>query len=218
MVRRLIERVAWVVGVLALGTWALLSIAGPAAARRDVDRFLADQKAASPTSSSTPDFLLWSAIRIQAWRAAQTEAAPTPAGVLRIRRLRVEAPIYEGTDEGTLNRGVGHIDGTPLPGASGNSGLAAHRDSYFRALKDIAAGDAVEIVTRAGIVTYRVERTWIVGPDDMWVLDPTPVPAVTLVTCYPFYFIGSAPQRFIVRALQTSIASRKNTGNTPGGS
>jgi sortase A len=218
MVRRLIERVAWVVGLLALGTWALQSIAGPAAARRDVDRFLADSNAAASASPSTPDFLLWSTIRIQAWRAAQTEPAVMPTGVLRIRRLSVEAPIYDGTGEGTLNRGVGHIDGTPVPGASGNSGLAAHRDSYFRALKDIAAGDAIEIVTRASIVTYRVERTWIVAPDDVWVLDPTPVPAVTLVTCYPFYFIGSAPQRFIVRALETSIASRKNTGNTPGGS
>jgi sortase A len=218
MVRRLIERVVWVIGLLALATWALLSIAGPAAARRDVDRFLADRGAASPAPPSAPDFLLWSDIRIQAWRAAQTEAAPAPTAVLRIRRLAVEAPIYEGTDNGTLNRGVGHIDGTPLPGASGNSGLAAHRDSYFRALKDIAAGDAIEIVTRASIVTYRVERTWIVGPEDVWVLDPTPGPAVTLVTCYPFYFIGSAPQRFIVRALETSIASRKNSGNTPGGS
>jgi len=218
MVRRLIERVAWVVGLLALGSWALLSIAGPVAARRDVDRFLADSNATASASSSTPDFLLWSTIRIQAWRAAHAAPAPMPTGVLRIRRLSVEAPIYDGTDEGTLNRGVGHIAGTPLPGASGNSGLAAHRDSYFRALKDITAGDAIEIVTRASIVTYRVDRTWIVAPDDVWVLDPTPVPAVTLVTCYPFYFIGSAPQRFIVRALETSIASRKNTGNTPGGS
>ena len=134
------------------------------------------------------------------------------------RRLRVEAPIYEGTDDTTLNRGVGHINGTPLPGAPGNSGLAAHRDSYFRALKEIAPGDAIEIVTRTSIVSYRVERTWIVAPDDVWVLDPTPVPAVTLVTCYPFYFIGSAPQRFIVRALETSIASRKHSGNTPCGS
>jgi len=217
MVRRLIERVAWVVGLLALATWALLSVAGPVGARRDVDRFLADRGAA-PAPLSAPDFLLWSATRIQAWRAAQTELTPSPTGVLRIRRLGVEAPIYEGTDEGTLNRGVGHIDGTPLPGASGNSGLAAHRDSYFRALKDIAAGDAIEIVTRATIVTYRVERTWIVAPEDVWVVDPTPAPAVTLVTCYPFYFIGSAPQRFIVRALETSIASRNNSGNTPGGS
>ena len=105
-----------------------------------------------------------------------------------------------------------------MPGAPGNSGLAAHRDSYFRALKDIADGDAIEIITRDSIVTYRVERTWIVSPTDVWVLDPTPAPAITLVTCYPFYFIGSAPQRFIVRAIETAVASRKNSGNTPGGS
>ena len=218
MVRRLIERVAWVVGLFALATWALLSIAGPIGARRDVDRFLSDHGAAAPASLPTPDFLLWSDVRIQAWRAAQTEAAPSPAAVLRIRRLGIEAPVYEGTDDGTLNRGVGHIEGTPLPGVPGNSGLAGHRESFFRALKDVTTGDAIEIVTRASIVTYRVERTWIVAPEDVWVLDPTPAPAITLVTCYPFYFIGSAPQRFIVRALETSNASRKNSGDTPGGS
>ena len=216
MVRRLIERVAWVLGLLGLAMWAVLSIAGPAGARRDVDRFLADR--GGPAPASAPDFLLWSDVRIQAWRALQSVPAPSPTAVFRIRRLGIEAPIYEGTDDAVLNRGVGHIDGTPLPGAPGNSGLAAHRDSYFRALKDIADGDAIEIVTRDSIVTYRVERTWIVSPGDVWVLDPTPATAVTLVTCYPFYFIGSAPQRFIVRALETSLASRKNSGNTPGGS
>ena len=216
MVRRLIERVAWVLGLLGLATWAVLSIAGPAGARRDVDRFLAEGGASAPASA--PDFLLWSDVRIQAWRALQTVPAPSPTAVVRIRRLGIEAPIYTGTDDVTLNRGVGHIDGTPMPGAPGNSGLAAHRDSYFRALKDIVDGDAIEIVTRDSILSYRVERTWIVAPTDVWVLDPTPTPAVTLVTCYPFYFIGSAPQRFIVRALETSVASRKNAGNTPGGS
>jgi LPXTG-site transpeptidase (sortase) family protein len=87
------------------------------------------------------------------------------------------------------------------PGTEGNVGIAGHRDGFFRALKDIAEGDAIELQTLGGRETYRVERTWIVEPEDVSVLDPTPSRSLTLVTCYPFYFVGSAPQRFIVRAV-----------------
>ena len=95
------------------------------------------------------------------------------------------------------------IEGTALPGTDGNSGIAGHRDGFFRGLKDIAARDAIELETIEGKQMYRVERTWIVEPADVSVLDPTPVRSLTLVTCYPFYFVGSAPQRFIVRAVRT---------------
>jgi len=104
-------------------------------------------------------------------------------------------------DDGTLDRGVGHIEGTATPGAEGNSGIAGHRDGFFRGLKDIAAGDVIELDTLHGRESYRVERTWIVDPEDVSVLDPTTTRALTLVTCYPFYFVGSAPRRFIVRAV-----------------
>jgi sortase A len=127
--------------------------------------------------------------------------------VLRIPRIGVEAPLLEGTDDWTLNRGVGHIEDTAAPGAAGNVGIAGHRDGFFRALKDVNEGDLLEIETRAGVAHYRIERTWIVAPDDVSVLDPTAVPSVTLVTCYPFYFVGSAPQRFIVRAERTGALS-----------
>jgi sortase A len=210
MVRRLLERIAWTVGLAALGGWAILTVAGQAGARRELDRFSASLLAQGQGSTEAPDFLLWSPARIEAWRAAQAETRPLPLGVLRIRRLRVEAPILPGTDDWTLNRSVGHIEGTALPGETGNSGIAGHRDSFFRALKDVATGDVIEVVTAARTVTYRVERTWIVVPDDVWVLDPTPSPAITLVTCYPFYFIGSAPQRFIVRAVQSATPSTRN--------
>jgi sortase A len=121
--------------------------------------------------------------------------------VLRIPRLRLEAPLLGSTDEATLDRGLGHIEDTAPPGTDGNTGIAGHRDGFFRVLKDITEGDTIELQTLAGRETYRVERTWIVEPEDVSVLDPTPSRSLTLVTCYPFYFVGSAPQRFIVRAV-----------------
>src|SRR6185503_10765300 len=109
-------------------------------------------------------------------------------------------------DDRTLDRAVGYIEGTAQPGTDGNLGIAGHRDGFFRGLKDITAGDAIELDTIQGTDVYRVERTWVVGPEEVSVLDPTSERALTLVTCYPFYFIGSAPQRFIVRAVR--IAER----------
>jgi sortase A len=93
-----------------------------------------------------------------------------------------------------------------MPGTPGNSGLAGHRDGFFRGLKDVTLGDTIELETLQGTQTYRIERTWIVNPSDVWVLDPTPEQSITLVSCYPFYFVGSAPQRFIVRAALTKAS------------
>ena len=98
--------------------------------------------------------------------------------------------------------------GTAPPGTDGNSGIAGHRDGFFRGLKDIVPGDAIELDTLNGKEAYRVERTWVVEPEDVSVLDPTPMRALTLVTCYPFYFVGSAPQRFIVRAVRVTPHAR----------
>ncbi len=122
--------------------------------------------------------------------------------MLRIPKIRLEVAVLPGTDDRTLDRGVGHIEDTAPPGTDGNSGLAGHRDGFFRGLKDIAPGDAIVLETLDATETYLVERTWIVNPDDVSVLDPTPTRSLTLVTCYPFYFVGSAPQRFIVRAVR----------------
>ncbi len=108
------------------------------------------------------------------------------------------------TDDSTLDRGVGYIQGTARPGTDGNLGIAGHRDGFFRGLKDIAPGDMVELDTIERKDTYRIERTWVVDPEDVSVLDPTPTASLTLVTCYPFYFIGSAPRRFIVRAVRVA--------------
>jgi sortase A len=108
--------------------------------------------------------------------------------------------VLEGSDDATLSRGSGHIEDTPFPGQPGNVGIAGHRDTTFRALRHIKIGDALEYRTGDKLYRYRITKTWIVGPDDVYVLDPTPQPALTLVTCYPFEFVGHAPNRFIVRA------------------
>jgi sortase A len=128
------------------------------------------------------------------------EAGPL-AGELEIARLGIDAMVKEGDDEGTLSVAVGHIPSTALPGRPGNVGLAAHRDSLFRNLKDIRENDLITLRTLAGAYQYSVVWTKIVKPGEVSVLDPTAgKETLTLVTCYPFYFVGGAPLRFIVRA------------------
>lgn len=202
LVRRwlLAEGFCWTLALILLSTWAALHLSAAAGARHELERFAA-LEAASQLETGTPDQRLWSPARISAWQSVVNDPTPAPLGVLRIPRLRLEAPLLGGTEESTLDRGLGHIEDTAPPGTDGNSGIAGHRDGFFRVLKDIMEGDTIELQTLAGREAYRVERTWIVEPDDISVLDPTPSRSLTLVTCYPFYFVGSAPQRFIVRAV-----------------
>jgi len=137
-------------------------------------------------------------------RPAATATMPTVTrrvlGRLEIPTLGVSTIVREGEDARTLQLAVGHIAGTSLPGAPGNMGLAGHRDTFFRRLREINPGDLIRLVSVEGTFTYAVESTEIVDPDDLWVLDPTPEPSLTLVTCYPFTYLGTAPERFIVRA------------------
>ena len=121
-------------------------------------------------------------------------------GRIEIPRLGVRIAILQGTTAQTLRLGVGHITSTALPGEPGNIGIAGHRDTYFRALKDIRTGDEIQIQTATGLSSYEVDSEQIVAPDDTGVLAPSAGSAITLVTCYPFYFVGAAPQRFIVHA------------------
>ena len=180
--------------------WGAFHLDSAVSTRRHLERFTALQSAV--LHAATPNQTLWSSVRVNAWRDTLSEPAQLALAVLRIPELGIEVPVLRGTDDHTLDRGVGHIEDTPLPGTDGNSGIAGHRDGFFRGLKDISPGDAIELDTLRGTQVYRVERTWIVNPEDVSVLDPTPDQALTLVTCYPFYFVGSAPQRFIVRAVR----------------
>jgi sortase A len=121
-------------------------------------------------------------------------------GQIEIPRIGLKAMILEGASGRTLADAVGHIPGTALPGAKGNAALAGHRDTFFRGLKDIRPGDAILVTTLEGSFEYRVNDCQVVGPRDMRVLEATAEPALTLVTCYPFHYVGPAPERFIVRA------------------
>jgi sortase A len=121
-------------------------------------------------------------------------------GRIEIPRLGMTVAILEGTKSPTLRLGVGHIGGTALPGEPGNIGIAGHRDTYFRDLKDIRASDEIQIQTATGLSRYEVDWVRIVTPDDIGVLAPSAESAITLVTCYPFHYIGAAPKRFVVHA------------------
>jgi sortase A len=133
-------------------------------------------------------------------RATRREANTSGlVGRLEIPRLGISTMITEGVTRQALARGIGHVPGTAFPGERGNVGLAAHRDTYFRGLKGVATGDHVEVRTPDGVTSYVVEWTRIVEPDRIEVLEQTADPLLTLVTCYPFNWVGRAPNRFIVR-------------------
>ena len=204
MLKRM-ERIAWTAGIVCLATWGGLRASGTWMASRDVARFNAF--AQGPNGPARPDTSLWSPLRIRAWEDSLVKDAPPVLAVLRIPKIKLEVPVLKGTDDWTLNRAVGHIDDTALPGTTGNIGIAGHRDSFFRGLKDLVVGDALDMALEGRTERFLVTHIWIVKPEDVWVIDPTPTAAVTLVTCYPFYFVGSAPQRYIVRAIPE--ASRK---------
>jgi sortase A len=200
------ERMAWVLGIVCLVVWGALYTNGAAGSRHELERFAALQSAAA-LQTPDPDLSLWDAERITAWRQSLTQPAPSPLAVLSIQKIRLKVAVLPGTDDFTLNRAVGHINGTPLPGTNGNSGIAGHRDGFFRGLKDIGSNDVIEVETLRGKEVYRVERTWVVNPEDVSVLDATPQRSLTLVTCYPFYYVGPAPQRYIVRAVRVEAAA-----------
>jgi sortase A len=120
---------------------------------------------------------------------------------LDIPRLKLSTVVFEGAGDDVLDRGAGHLAGSALPGDRGNMVLAAHRDTFFRPLRNIRVGDRITVHAPAHDADYVVESTTVVQPQDTYVLNPTPQPALTLITCYPFTYIGAAPERFVVRAV-----------------
>jgi len=121
-------------------------------------------------------------------------------GRMDIPRLGMSVAVLQGTSSRVLRLGIGHIAGTPLPGEDGNIGIAGHRDTFFRGLKDIRKNDEIQLQTASGLSRYAVDWAKVVANDDQSVLAPSNESALTLVTCYPFYFVGPAPKRFVVRA------------------
>ena len=153
------------------------------------------------TWSGKVDMKLWSPGRVKAYKAALQRETPPALAILRIPKLNLEVPVYDGTTDAVLDIAAGRIESTALPGTPGNVGIAAHRDGFFRVLGDLKEGDALVLDTPVATEQYRVEWIRITTPTDVSVILPTPGPAVTLVGCYPFYHVGPAPQRFIVRAV-----------------
>jgi len=161
---------------------------------RDLDRQLRAQRAASeaipqPESATPP-------------RGAPAVAPGGLIGRIEIPRLLLSAVVVEGVDKTAVRRAVGHIPGTALPGQPGNVGLAGHRDTFFRPLKDLRINDEVQVSTPNGSFKYEVESLKVVEPDNVGVLASSGENVLTMVTCYPFYYVGPAPKRWIVRARQ----------------
>ena len=164
------------------------------------ERSLDQQSAPSAGAPAAVDFHLWSPQRVKAYRASVAAGEAVPLAVIRIRKADLRVPVYEGTDSVALNRGAGWIPGTARPGESGNIGIAGHRDGFFRALKYVTTGDAIELETLRNTTVYTVDRIEIVTPHQVEVLRTGGGSTLTLVTCYPFYFVGSAPKRYVVHA------------------
>jgi sortase A len=134
--------------------------------------------------------------------AAVATAALPFQGLLEIPRIGLSEAFADGDDDATLRKAIGHLPDTPFPWNPGNSAFAGHRDTEFRPLRHVRVGDEVRLTTPRGVFTYHVSRTMIVNPDDVWVLAPTTsARELTLVTCYPFTYIGHAPNRFVVKAV-----------------
>jgi sortase A len=149
---------------------------------------------------SVPDYSLWNATRITDYEDSLLSNMAPPLAILTIDRMNLQVPIWNGTDDLVLNRGAGRIKGTAKMDEVGNLGLSGHRDGFFRGFKDIQMGDEIEVQTTKGVQTYEVSSITIVPKADISPLAPSDEKIITFVTCYPFYFVGHAPKRYIVIA------------------
>jgi len=167
---------------------------------------LQQQAALAVELARLPEHSSWSGSRWKAFLDGRSQAAGAPWGVLTVAQIGLEVPVFSDTSTLHLNRGAGLIEGTAYPSEVGNVGIAGHRDGFFRVLRDIRVGQEIELRTITSRYTYRVASVAIVDAADARLLQATAAPVITLVTCYPFYFVGSAPQRFVVRGILISSA------------
>ncbi len=208
---RVVEKFLWVIALLLLGSYGLARIDHSVMSRVEVWKFASqervDQSGREPThrliwpAQEETDTSLWSPGRVAVFLESLSRQFTPPIGVLRIPKINLEVAVLEGTDEWTLNRAVGRIIGTAQMGEQGNIGIAGHRDGFFRGLKELQVGDTLQLVTPKKTEIYTVDRILIVKPQAVHLLGPQPAPSITLVTCYPFYYVGSAPQRYVVQGL-----------------
>jgi sortase A len=204
-----VEWILLTTGVILLSAFIGVRLYGVIASRYVVAAFQQNAAAgllasrADSSATARPagvDTSLWSDKRIRAYNESLSHAFGVPLAVLSIPKIHLKVPVFEGTDDVTLDRGAGRIAGTARPGKAGNLGVAGHRDGFFRGLKDVTTGDEIKLALPDGEATYVVDQITVVTPQDVSVLQPRPIPSITLVTCFPFYFVGSAPERYIVSA------------------
>jgi len=213
-VLRGIEILAWCAGVSLLVTYATTRAWYTHSRDQGVAMF---EAATALARTDAVDMTTWSRARVDRYRESLRESL-APQAVLRIPSVKLVVPVFEGTRELNLNRGAGRIEGTARIGEAGNVGIAAHRDGFFRALKDVQVGDTLLLERVTATRTYRVVSMTIVDPSEVSVLAPTTTESVTLVTCYPFYYVGSAPRRFIVRAQRVTPDDKEAPADsTPAG-
>jgi len=214
------ERFLLAIGLTLLAIWAGARFYRAVASRAAIVRFQTeDTTSAAPNpsvtldsiTSSRIDFQLWSTKRIAAYQDSLTKKTEMPLAILRIRKISLEVPVFNDTDDLTLDRGVGRILGTAQIGQAGNLGIAGHRDGFFRGLKDIELGDTIELQLPGGTDRYSVSQIQVVAPEDTYVLRPQSETTLTLVTCYPFYYVGSAPKRYVVTASIENSSERNQT-------
>lgn len=201
------ELACWAIGLALTGLYAVARTDAAVNGAWDLARF--ERKAIFERAVEV-DAALWSSSRLALYRSSPPPPPDELVGALVIRGLDLKAPLYVDTSELHLNRGVGLIAKTALPGEAGNLGIAGHRDGFFRSLKDIRLGETIEVFTRDRSLRYRVFSIEIVERSDASALQRSEQPTVTLVTCHPFYFVGHAPRRFVVRGALLSDQPRSS--------
>lgn len=211
---RRIEFALFACGVALLAFWGGAQLQSTIASRKAVRDFIALDSAGltsgdpmraetGGTSGMGAEFGLRDEQRVSANRSKSVTRHGGALAVLRIPKISLEVPVVRGTDSLTLNYAVGWISGTARPGEQGNIGIAGHRDTFFRGLKDVRVGDSLQLQSSGETAIYVVDGIRIVNPRDVGVLKPRSLATLTLVTCYPFYFVGNAPKRYIVSATLT---------------
>ena len=196
---RVFESALFAVGAGCLAFYAVACTSSSWFQAREHEAF--EQALAAHIQSEAHDHSDWSEARVRRYEEAAGVAVQA-LGRLEVPDARVSVMLLDGTDDLTLNRAVGHIEGTALPGEPGNVGIAGHRDGFFRGLQHVKVGDPISLTTLDGVADYEIESIEIVAPSAVEVLAPTAQPSITLVTCYPFYYVGDAPQRYVVHARQ----------------
>lgn len=206
--RHILERSCFAAGTVLALLAAVVAFDGLAHSRAAVADFdQARQQLAESTDQS-----LWSDVRKEEYRRSLNKDAGTTLAVLRIPSVGIEVPVYDSVDKTALNRGTGHIESTSRPDENGNIAIAGHRDGFFRGLKNIEIGDRIDLDSLGGTRQFTVASVEIVDPLDVSVLDASDATVLTLITCYPFYFAGPAPDRFVVRAELTAPKQTRNRG------